>query len=146
MRPGLASLEPIPKGALLALVSVGAFTLAGYFVLSSIPAASPEMLRTLALIGASFVLAYAVEAAWLVTNVELTEDHEEWLGFLTGVGVAGLLAIAFALLLAEHRALGHRNAIDDLGLGWIVGSLAILGGILVLQPLLADGLRDRGDD
>lgn len=145
MRPTFSSLEPVPKGIALSLVSVGGITIACYFIFSSIPAASAEMLRTLALIGASFVIAYAVEAAWLVSNVEMTEDHEEWLGFLVGIGIAGLLSIAIALLLAEHRALGHRDAIDDLGLGWVVGSLTILGILLILQPLLADRFRVGGD-
>ena|SRR6187402_3368863 len=135
-------LEPVPKGITLAVISVSGVAIGLSFFLASIPAASPELLRTLGIIGASFVLAYAIEAAWIVSQGEVTEDHEEWLGFLVGVGIAGLIAIGMALLLAEHRLAGHDNYLDALGLGWVLGALSILGGVIVLQPLLADVYRD----
>lgn len=136
----LPLLEPKTKGVIGALASVVLGSLGGYFFLSSIPAASPQLLQNLALIGASFVIAYVVEAVWLVTRVEgeLDEDQEEWLGFLTGAGIVGLLGIAVALLTAEHRAAGHANALDDLGLAFSAVSLIILGSLLVYQPILAD--------
>lgn len=95
-------------------------------------------MQNLAMIGASFVLAYVVEMTWLVRRAEIDGDREEWLGFLVGTGTAALVGVALALLVAEHRAAGHDNFLDDFGLAWSAVSLGTLGGLLVLQPLLAD--------
>lgn len=135
-------LDPIAKGVANALVSVVLASLGAYFFLAALPAASPELLRNIALIGASLLIAYVVEAVWLVPRVEIDDDHEEWLGFIVGAGIAGLLGIVFALLLSAHREAGHSNVIDDIGLAWATISLLILGGVLVLQPLLADRYGD----
>jgi hypothetical protein len=143
--PGLPILDPIPKGILQALGSVALATVGIGFALSTIPAASPSLLENLALVGAALLIAYTVEAVWLAQRAEIDEEYEEWLGFLVGTGLAGLLAIAFALLLSDHRVAGHDNLVDDFGLAWVVVSLIILGGVLVVQPLLAMRFRsDRG--
>lgn len=143
MLPGLPILDPIPKGVLQALGSVAVATVGIGFALNTIPTASPALLENIAQIGAALLIAYTVEAVWLAQRAEMDDEYEEWLGFLVGTGIAGLLAIAFALLLSGHRAAGHDNLIDDFGLAWAVISLAILGGVLVLQPVLA--MRYRAD-
>jgi hypothetical protein len=137
--------DPIAKGIANALISVALASLGMYFFFSAIPPASPELLRAVALVGASFVLAYVVEAVWLVGRVERDDEFEEWLGFVTGAGIAGFLGVVFALLLAEHRTVGHSNFIDEIGAAWAAVSLLILGSVLVLQPLLAHHLSDPGD-
>jgi hypothetical protein len=141
-RPALPVLEPITKGVLLALFSVAVASIGGAFFLGAIPPASPELLQSLATIGAIFVPAYVVEIVWLVPRMARGEEFEEWLGFVVGAGIAGLLAIAVALLGVEHRVAGHANSLDDLGLSFIVVSLTILAGTLVLQPLLAHRFTD----
>ncbi|HEY6551271.1 MAG TPA: hypothetical protein VIY71_08750 [Solirubrobacterales bacterium] len=133
--------EPITKGVLLALFSVAVGSLGGYFFLGAIPPASAELLQSLATIGAIFVPAYVVEVVWMVPRMGRGEEFEEWLGFTVGAGIAGLLAIAIALLGVEHRVAGHSNSLDDLGLSFVVVSLTILAGTLVLQPLLAHRFR-----
>lgn len=138
-------LEPIPKGLVNALVSVALASLGAYFFFRAVPVASPELLRTIALIGASLLLAYVVEAVWLVSRVEVDDEYEEWLGFVAGAGIAGFLGVVFALLLSEHRAVGHSNFIDKIGTAWVAVSLLILGGTLILQPLLAHRLGESGD-
>lgn len=143
-RPGLPVLEPITKGVLLALFSVAVASIGGAFFLGAIPPASPELLQSLATIGAIFVPAYVVEVVWLVPRMARGEEFEEWLGFVVGAGIAGLLAIAVALLGVEHRVAGHANSLDDLGLSFVVVSLTILAGTLVLQPLLAHRFTDPG--
>lgn len=125
-------------------LAVALATLGAYFFLAGLAPASPELLRTLATIGAALLIAYVVEAVWLVPRVEIDEDHEEWLGFITGAGIAGLLGVVVSMLLSAHREAGHDNVLDDLGLAWTATSLLILGGVLVLQPLLADRYRDSG--
>jgi hypothetical protein len=145
-RPGLPVLEPITKGVLLALFSVAVASIGGAFFLGAIPPASPELLQSLATIGAIFVPAYVVEIVWLVPRMARGEEVEEWLGFVVGAGIAGLLAIAVALLGVEHRVAGHANSLDDLALSFIVVSLTILAGTLVLQPLLAHRFTDPEAD
>jgi len=108
--------------------------------------ASPELLQSLATIGAILVPAYVVEVAWLVPQTGRGLEYEEWLGFVVGAGIAGALAIAVALLTAQHRRLaGHANSLDDLGLAWVVVAETILAGVLVSQPLLAHRFREPGE-
>lgn len=126
----------------MALWSVLLGSIGGAFFLGALPAASPELLRSLSTIGAILLPAYVVEVIWLMPRMGQGIEFEEWLGFVVGAGIAGLLGIAIALLLAEHRAVGHANLLDDLGLAWVVVSETILAGVLVLQPLLANRFRD----
>jgi Na+-transporting NADH:ubiquinone oxidoreductase subunit NqrE len=142
MRPELPVVEPITRGLLLALFSVVVASIGGAFFLGAIPPASPALLQSLATIGAIFVPAYVVEVVWLVPRMGRGEEFEEWLGFTVGAGIAGLLAIAVALLGVEHRVAGHANSLDDLGLAFVVVSLAILAGCLISQPLLAHRFRE----
>ncbi len=146
MRPELPILEPVTKGVMLALFSVAVASIGGAFFLGAIPPASPELLQSLATIGAIFVPAYVVEVVWMVPRMGRGEEFEEWLGFVIGAGIAGLFAIAVALLGVEHRIAGHANTLDDLGLSFVVVSLVILAGTLVSQPLLAQRFRDLSDD
>jgi hypothetical protein len=132
-----SAFEPITKGVLLALFSVAAASIGGSFFLGAIPPASPGLLQSLATIGAILLPAYVVEVVWLVPRMGQGEEFEEWLGFIVGAAIADLLAIAVALLAAQHRLAGHANSLDDLGLAFVVVSLVILAGCLVAQPLLA---------
>lgn len=135
--------EPVTRGVLLALFSVAVASIGGAFFLGAIPPASPQLLQSLATIGAIFVPAYVVEVVWMVPRMGRGEEFEEWLGFVVGAGIAGLLAIAVALLGVEHRSAGHANSLDDLGLSFVIVSLVILGGCLVAQPLLAQRFSDE---
>jgi hypothetical protein len=130
--------EPITKGVLLALFSVAVATVGAFFFLSAVPPASPDLLRTLALIGAILLPAYVVEVIWLLPRVGRGEEFEEWLGFMVGAAIADLLAIAVALLGVQHRLAGHSNSLDDLGLAFVIVSLVVLAGTLVTQPLLVN--------
>jgi hypothetical protein len=142
----LPAFEPITKGVLLALFSVAVASIGGAFFLGAIPPASPELLQSLATVGAIFVPAYVVEVVWLLPRMGCGEEYEEWLGFTVGAGIAGLLAIAVALLGVEHRVAGHSNSLDDLGLSFVVVSLVILAGCLVAQLLLAHRFGDSEAD
>jgi hypothetical protein len=133
--------SPIGKGFALALISVLAASIGVGLALSTAPPADPSLLQGIALVGASLVLAYVVEVLWLVSRMS-ADDDREWLGFIVGAGATGFLGVVFALLLAQHRSNGYDNFLDDLGLAWSAVSLLILGGTLVLQPLLAVRFRD----
>lgn len=142
MRLGLPILEPIGKGVALALFSVALGSIGAAFFLGAVPPASPDLLQGLALIGAILLPAYVVEVIWLVPRMGRGEDLEEWLGFIVGAAIADLLAIAVALLGVQHRLAGHSNSLDDLGLAFVIVSLAVLAGTLVAQPLLVHRFAD----
>jgi hypothetical protein len=142
----LPVLEPSTKGLLLALWSVLLGSIGVAFFLGAIPPASPALLQNLAIVGAILIPAYVAEVVWLVPRMGSGLDYEEWLGFLVGAAFAALLGVAIALLLGEHRAVGHSNWLDDLGLAWVAVSELVLAGALVLQPLLADRLREPDGD
>jgi hypothetical protein len=129
--------EPITKGVLLALFSVVAASIGSAFFLGALPPVSPDLLQSLALIGAILLPGYVVEVIWLVPRMGRGEELEEWLGFIVGAAIADLLAIAVALLGVQHRLAGHSNSLDDLGLAFVLVSLVVLAGTLVAQPLLA---------
>jgi hypothetical protein len=129
--------EPITKGVLLALFSVVVASIGAAFFLGAIPPPSPDLLQSLALIGAILLPGYVVEVIWLVPRMGRGEELEEWLGFIVGAAIADLLAIAVALLGVQHRLAGHSNSLDDLGLAFVLVSLVVLAGTLVAQPLLA---------
>jgi Flp pilus assembly protein TadB len=137
MRRGLPILVPIGKGVALALFSVVVASIGAAFFLGAVAPASPDLLQSLALIGAILLPAYVVEVIWLVPRMGQGEELEEWLGFIVGAGIADLLAIAVALLGVQHRLAGHSNSLDDLGLAFVIVSLVVLAGTLVAQPLLA---------
>jgi hypothetical protein len=139
----LPLLEPLSKGIANALFSIAAASLGGYFFFNAVPLASPDLLRSIATIGAALLLGYIVEAVWLVRQGEKDEEFEEWLGFTVGAAIAGFLGVIFALLLAEHRVVGHANFIDKIGVAWVAVSLLILGGSLIAHPLLAHRLVER---
>jgi len=146
VRPELPVVEPITRGLLLAIFSVAVASIGAAFFLGAVPSASPDLLQSLALIGAVLVPAYVVEVIWLVPRMGGGEELEEWLGFIVGAGIADLAAIAIALLGAQHRLAGHANSLDDLGLAFVVVSLIVLAGTLVAQPLLAHRFTDLDDD
>ncbi len=133
----LPDYEPITRGVLLALFSVVVASIGAAFFLGAVPPASPDLLQSLALIGAILLPGYVVEVIWLVPRMGRGEELEEWLGFIVGAAIADLLAIAVALLGVQHRLAGHSNSLDDLGLAFVLVSLVVLAGTLVAQPLLA---------
>ena len=138
----LPVLEPISKGIANALFSVALASLGGYFFFNAVPLASPDLLRSIAMIGATLLLAYIVEAVWLVQQGQKDDDFEEWLGFTIGAAIAGFVGVISALLLSEHRAVGHANFLDKIGVAWVAVSLLILGGSLIAHPLLAHRLGE----
>jgi hypothetical protein len=146
MRPELPIVEPITRGLLLAIFSVAVASIGAAFFLGAIPPASADLLQSLALIGTVLIPAYVVEVIWLVPRMGGGEELEEWLGFIVGAGIADLLAIAVALLGAQHRLAGHANSLDDLGLAFVIVSLVVLAGTLVAQPLLAHRFADPAGD
>lgn len=100
---------------------------------------SPDLMRSIAEIGATLLVAWTVEAAWMATNnAREGDEREDWLGSIAGFGICGLLALVVALAVAEHRAAGHGNLLDDIGLWWSVVALVALGAVVVMHPVIVE--------
>jgi hypothetical protein len=125
-------------GFIEALATVALLVAVLSAVASGLGYASAELLRSLAEVGVALLLAYIVEAVWLVNGARREAWHENWLGFISGIGFSGLLGIAAALATAAHREAGHGNFIDDIGLWWAVCSLMLLGVLVTSQPFMVD--------
>lgn len=135
-------LTPMRKGfsyAVGAIASLtGMLTFAVALGFDSSPYPSAELFRQLAQAGIGLLIAYsiAIVAAERFLGARSANDHHlEWLGFVTGIGVCGLIGIGLSLGIAEHREAGHENLVDQLGLWWTVASVGLLGLIVALQPV-----------
>lgn len=139
---GLTSrhLSPVQTGLASAFGGVGliaACLFAGTARLTDAPP-SAELLRQLAGVGVGLLIAYSVAVAAverIVGAKRPKDEHENWLGFVTGLGLCGLIAVGVALGLAEHRDAGYANLLDDLGLWWVVGSVVMLGTVVATLPI-----------
>lgn len=101
----------------------------------------------IAQVGIAVVFAYLVEAVWMVERVNRDDqDHRDWLGTTTGLAIAGLLGVVAALAVGGHRAAGHANFLDLIGLWWAAMSLVVLSAVVIIQPLLADVLRASAEE
>lgn len=142
----LPKLDPLARGAIEAVGIVAwlSASLTVFTVLAPYPSA--ELLRDIVNLGVVLVLAYVVEATWLARRMVIAPDYRNRLGFITAIGVMGLIGVALGILLTAHLAAGHASWLDDLGLAWCLGSLSVLGGLVVTQPLLVDGWENRRSD
>jgi high-affinity Fe2+/Pb2+ permease len=126
-------IDPVAKGVTAVSISV--------FVLASLSSAvfndlepSPELLRTMAGIGASFFLAYVIEATWLAQRFPHGQRSELILGGLMGLAASGLLGVIFALALSEQGAAASFGRSEDFYFWWSTVSLTGLGLLVALQP------------
>lgn len=95
---------------------------------------SNQILSDMAQIGATLLVAYAVETSWLVKQSHgRGSDSERWIGFVAGLGAAGALGIAFAVALLGH-AEGPFNSIEQWAAAWAVFSLGLLAGLVGVLP------------
>lgn len=125
------SLFPPTCGIVLALAFEYGF--------GGIAAPSTEMMYGIAQVGVAIILGYVIEAVWMVSRLERTgDDREDWLGWSAGLGLSGLVAVVVAFLIGAHRAGGHANFLDAIGLGWVVSALFTLGVTVALQPVVVD--------
>jgi len=139
--------DPLPLGIVKVMV---ALAVSSFALGIGIPFDSPDadLMYSIAQVGIAIVFAYVVEAVWMVERVNRDDhDHRDWLGTTCGFGVAGLSGVGAALFVGGHRAAGHANFLDAVGLWWSVAALVLLGAIVIVQPLLADidrARRERG--
>lgn len=132
--------EPIERGLKYAIgVTVALVVLMDLLLfLTGLEPPSADLQQALAQIGATLLIAYVVETAWIVqvTKAQPKGDKEERLGVTMGFGAVALVGITASLLLAGHAEAGYRNWLDEIGFGFVIGPLLMIGTIVVLQPML----------
>lgn len=142
----MRKLSQIKRGFAEAIASVFAASVGTFLGIRLAPAPSPDLLNGLASLGTGLLLAYVIEAAWVTRRMRAAKDYEKRLGVFVGLAASGLIGVVVALLVSAHRVAGHSNPLDDFGLAWIVVSLAILGGLVVLYPLLVHEWQPADED
>lgn len=96
---------------------------------------SRQLLQTFAGVGGAIFLAYTVGVSNLVRDVRRGSDSETLLGFVTGLGISGILGVGLTLLLLD--ASEPLKGIDRLALYWATCSLTLLAGLVAGLPLIA---------
>jgi|GEM_PF-1851769 len=99
---------------------------------------SVQLCYSIAGVGVTILLGYVVESVWIVGRAKRRDWHENWLGSISGLGLAGLLGVASALVVAAHREAGYGNLLDDVGVWWSVSSLSLLGILVIMHPVIVD--------
>lgn len=110
-------------------------------VLEPHPTASGELLRTAAGIGASFFLAFVVEATWLAPRVREDKSGERAMWVITGFAVCGLLGIVQLLAYSDR----DPNSFSAYRLWWSLLALGFLGLMVCVRPALAHAEGSEGD-
>ena len=134
--PVLRGLSPLRRGSVETVAAISGATLISFSGLVlmdlSVP---PETLGAGAQIGATLLIAYAVETSWWLKSSRIRgSDRENWVGYAAGVGACAFLGVLIALWLSAGS--GHLNAIEKLGFAWALLTMAVLGGLVSTLPLL----------
>jgi hypothetical protein len=94
---------------------------------------SAHFFESLAQIGATVLVAYAVQTAWVLqVSHKRGAARENWVGMTTGLGVCAFLGIGIALFLSNH--LGALGWLEECGFAWAIVSIGFLGLWIALQP------------
>jgi hypothetical protein len=110
------------------------------------PTADPELLRTAAGIGASFFIAYVIEAAWLVVRIAPEGPSGELAaGVLTGFALWGVFGVVVLLFLSAGLTRGAPIS-PAYWFWWSCLALTLLGLAVAVQPAMTHLSRSLGDD
>ena len=115
-------------------------------VLESSPDPHPEFLRTVAAIGASFFLAYVIEATWIATQVVPTHnvDGERFLGAITGFALAGFCGVVILVIQSEFQIADRLYA--AVSFWWSCIALVFLGTMVAIQPYMVHTWRSLTEE
>ncbi|MGN6587678.1 MAG: hypothetical protein ACTHKT_09445 [Solirubrobacterales bacterium] len=119
----------------VAFMAVGAFSIAGAIVLEGHITLSSEALSDIAQIGATLLVAYAIEMSWFVKESKTRgRRRENWVGFVAGIGFCSALGILSAIALVTPR--DPSNFLAVAGIVWTIFSIGFLGFLVALLPYL----------
>lgn len=94
-----------------------------------------EVLRALAEIGATLLVAYGLVASSIISaaQAEPRKKRTERLGALVGIGATGLIGIAVALVLSERAWVIDPSWLEELAFGWTSASLLMFLVMIAFQ-------------
>ncbi len=130
---------PMRRASAFGVVAVCVLSLVEWWPLSRLAERpSPELLRSMAGIGATLLIVYAVEFSAALRSSRLRAKAQEvWVGAIVGGAATGMLGIVVSLSLAERAEVGHWTWLDGLAFSFAVSSLSLLAIFVVVFPQLA---------
>lgn len=134
--PVLRDLSPLRRGFVETIGWIAVATSASSLsLLWARPHVPPETFDAGAQIGATLLIAYAVETSWWLKSSRIrSSNRENWVGFTAGTGACAFLGVVIALWLSTGT--GDLNALETLGFAWATMTLLLLGGLVATLPLL----------
>ncbi len=95
---------------------------------------SATLCGNLAQIGATLLVAYALEMSWVLKiSRRRSQGRETWVGVVSGFGLCALAGIAVALGLEDHVGFG---TFAQLAFSWSAASIGFLGVLIAIIPVL----------
>jgi hypothetical protein len=134
--PILRGLSPLRRGFVetFAVCAFGTLLAFPFLVLVGLRVPA-ETFDASAQIGATLLVAYAVEISWWLKSSQLRgAKRENWVGFSAGIGTCGLTGVGVAVLLSIGAP--DLNWIETLGTTWSLLTIILLGGLVATLPLL----------
>ncbi|MGN6257732.1 MAG: hypothetical protein ACTHN3_08295 [Solirubrobacterales bacterium] len=119
----------------MGFMTAGAFSIAGAIVLEGHLSLSSEALSDIAQIGATLLVAYAIEMSWFVKESRTRGGRrEKWVGFVAGIGFCSALGILSAIALVTPE--DPSSFFAAVGIVWTIFSIGFLGFLVALLPYL----------
>lgn len=120
----------------IGLMAAGAFLIAGgIFLTENHLRLSDPALSDIAQIGATLLVAYAIEMSWVVKESRTRgSEREGWVGFVTGIGLCSAAGIVLAVAFVGKT--GPTSFLEALGGVWMLFSLGFLGLLVAMLPYL----------
>lgn len=120
----------------IGLMAAGAFLIAGVIIFTDNHLRlSDPALSDIAQIGATLLVAYAIEMSWVVKESRTRGDEREgWVGFVTGIGLGSAAGIALAVAFVGKT--GPTSFLEALGAVWMLFSLGLLALLVPMLPYL----------
>ena len=135
----MKSMTPMRSGSAISVIGVCVLGVMLWWPLAELAERpSPELLRSLAAIGATLLIVYAVEFSAAIRSSRLLETSREvWVGAIVGAAAMGMIGVVLTLSLAERAQVGHWIWADALAFSFAVSSLILLAVFVVLLPQYA---------
>jgi cytochrome bd-type quinol oxidase subunit 2 len=94
---------------------------------------SDDALSAIAQIGATLLIAYALETSWFVKESRARgSKRENWLGFVTGIGICSALGVVIAIAFIGYE--GTLSFLQAFAAVWMLFSLGFLALLVALLP------------
>jgi hypothetical protein len=131
--PVLRRLSPFSRGLLEAVGTTFGCTAVSFLGMYPIFPEPGHTSAALAQIGATLLVAYAVQMSWVLqVSHKRGPQRENWVGVTTGIGLSALVGIVLSLALADHQE--AFNWFEAFAFGWVLMANALLGVWIALQP------------